>query len=240
MTAGAAIAGLDSPDAVGAGGDPLWHACIFSLQIAAIATALAALVGIPLAYFLGRRRFAGKSVVEALLTVPLVLPPTVVGYGLILLMGRRGWIGAMIARHTDGYTVLFRPEGAVLAALVVALPLLYLPAKAAFAAVDRDLEDEAKLLGAGYWRTFWQISLPLARRPIAAGLLLAFARALGEFGATIMVLGDLVGRRTLSILIYDATNGQDYREAAPAVLALSAASFLVVVVYNRLPLSRQE
>jgi molybdate transport system permease protein len=227
-------------DAIASGGDSLGHACLFSLEIAALATLAAALVAIPLAYFLGRRRFAGRSLLEALLTVPLVLPPTVVGYGLIVLMGRRGWIGSMIARHLDGYTILFRPEGAVLAALVVALPLLYLPAKAAFAAVDRDLEDEAKLLGAGLWRTFWQVSLPLARRPIAAGLLLAFARALGEFGATMMVLGDLVGRRTLSILIYDATNGQDYREAAPAVLALSAASFVVVIVYNRLPVSRQE
>jgi molybdate transport system permease protein len=222
------------------GGDPLWHACLFSLQIALAATILAACIAIPLAYFLVRRRFAGKSLLEAILTVPLVLPPTVVGYGLIVLMGRRGWIGAMIARHFSGYTVLFRPEGAVLAAWVVAMPLLYLPAKSGFAAVERDLEDVARLLGAGRWRTFWQVSLPLARRQIAAGLLLAFARALGEFGATIMVLGDLAGRRTLPIVIFDATNGEDYAQAVPAVIALSAVSLMVVLIYNRLPFSRQE
>ena len=174
------------------------------------------------------------------MTVPLVLPPTVVGYALIVLMGRRGWIGTLLAKFFSGYTVLFRPEGAILAAWLVAMPLLYLPAKAAFASVDRDLQDVAKLLGAGRWRTFWQISLPLARRPVAAGLLLAFARALGEFGATIMVLGDLPGRRTLPIVIFDATNGEDYGQAFPAVLALCAVSLAVVLIYNRLPLSRQE
>jgi len=164
----------------------------------------------------------------------------VVGYGLIVLLGRRGWIGSMIARHLNGYTILFRPEGAVIAALVVALPLLYLPAKAAFVSVDRELEDVARLLGAGRWRTFWQISLPLARRQIAAGLLLAFARALGEFGATLMVLGDLSGRRTLPIVIYDATAGADYGQAIPAVLTLSAVSLVVVLIFNRLPLSRED
>jgi molybdate transport system permease protein len=128
----------------------------------------------------------------------------------------------------------------VIAALVVALPLLYLPAKAAFVSVDRELEDVARLLGAGKWRTFWQISLPLAKRQIAAGLFLAFARALGEFGATLMVLGDLSGHRTLPIVIYDATAGSDYGQAIPAVLTLSAVSLVVVLVFNRLPLSRQE
>jgi molybdate transport system permease protein len=221
-------------------GDSLWQSCLLSLGIATAAMVLAALVAIPLAYFLARRKFVGKSLLEAVLTVPLVLPPTVVGYGLIVLMGRRGWIGVLLARYFGGYTVLFRPEGAVLAALLVGMPLLYLPAKAAFASVDRDLQDVARLLGAGRWRTFWQVSLPLARRPIAAGLMLAFARGLGEFGATIMVLGDLPGRRTLPIVIFDATNGEDYGQALPAVLALCAVSLTVVLLYNRLPLSRQE
>jgi molybdate transport system permease protein len=221
-------------------GDSLWHACFFSLQIAAAATILAALLAVPLAWFLARRRSLLKSILEAVLIVPLVLPPTVVGYGLIVLMGRRGWIGSFLADHLGGYTILFRPEGAVLAALAVALPLLYLPAKAAFVSVQRELEDVARLLGAGPWRIFWLVSLPLARRQIAAGLLLAFARALGEFGATMMVLGDLPGRRTLPILIYDSTFGQDYGHAAGAVLLLSAISLAVVLIFNRLPLSRQE
>jgi molybdate transport system permease protein len=172
-------------------------------------------------------------VVEAVLIVPLVLPPTVVGYALIVLLGRRGWIGGWIARHFSGYTVLFRPEGGVIAALVVALPLLYLPAKAGFISIERDLEDVAKLIGAGRWRTFWQVSLPLAGRQIAAGLLLAFARALGEFGATLMVLGDLSGRRTLPIVIYDATAGGDESQALGAVIVLSLVSLAVVLIFNR-------
>jgi molybdate transport system permease protein len=220
--------------------DGLNFAGLFSLEIASSATALAALIAIPLAYVLCRRQFVGKSLLEALLTIPLVLPPTVVGYALIVLLGRRGILGAFIARWTSGYTILFRPEGAIVAALVVAFPLLYLPAKAGFASIDRELEDVARLLGAGRWRTFWQVSLPMAQRQIAAGLLLAFARALGEFGATMMVLGDIPGRRTLPIVIYDATAGQDDAQAWPAVLALAALSFLVVLIYNRLPLSRQE
>jgi molybdate transport system permease protein len=222
------------------GGDSLWHACLFSLQIAATATVLAAVLAVPLAWFLARRRSALKSLLEAMLIVPLVLPPTVVGFGLIVLLGRHGWIGSLIAGRFGGYTILFRPEGAVLAALSVALPLLYLPAKAGFVSVERELEDVARLLGAGPWRTFWQISVPLARRQIAAGMLLAFARALGEFGATLMVLGDLPGRRTLPIMIYDATFSQDNSRAAGAVLVLSAVSLVVVVIFNRLPLSRQE
>jgi len=220
--------------------DPLWHACLFSLAVATSAALLAMLVAIPLAYFLSRRRFAGKSLVEAILTVPLVLPPTVVGYGIIQLMGRRGWIGGFLADHFNGYTIMFRPEGAVLAALVVALPLLYLPARAAFASVERELEDVARLLGAGRWAVFWHVSLPLARRSIAAGLLLAFARALGEFGATMMVLGDIEGKRTLPILVFDTTIGEDYGQALPAVLALSAVSLVVVLIYNRLPVSKAD
>jgi molybdate transport system permease protein len=229
---------LSSADGGLWGGDPLWHAFGFSLQIAAIATLLAAVIAVPLAWALARRRSLAKSVLEAIIIVPLVLPPTVVGYGLIVLMGRRGWIGSILARHFDGYTILFRPEGAIIAALVVALPLLYLPAKAAFISVERELEDVARLLGAGRWRLFWQVSLPLARRQIAAGLLLAFARALGEFGATLMVLGDLPGRRTLPIVIFDSTAGQDYSQAIPAVLALSAVSLIVVLIFNRLPFTR--
>jgi molybdate transport system permease protein len=231
---------MSTADANWAGGDPLWHACLFSLEVATGATILAAALAIPLAYVLARRRFTGKSVFEAFLTVPLVLPPTVIGYGLIVLLGKHGWIGGTIARWFGGYTILFRPEGAVIAALVVAIPLLYLPARAAFASVERELEEVAKLLGASRWLIFWHVNLPLARKQIAAGLLLAFARALGEFGATVMVLGDLAGRRTLSISIFDATAGQDYGQALPAVLALSAVSLLVVFIYNRLPLTRQE
>src|SRR5436305_1880758 len=179
----------------------VWPPLLLSLRIALIATALTSVLGVPLAFAMSRRRFAGKSILDALITAPLVLPPTVVGYMLIVVLGARGWIGHWLKRAFD-YSIVFRVEGAVLAAAVVALPMLYMPAKAAFAGVDRELEDVARLFGAGRLRTFWHVSLPLARRGVASGLILAFARALGEFGATLMVFGGQPARVTLPILIY--------------------------------------
>jgi molybdate transport system permease protein len=210
-----------------------------SLEIAVCATALAAAVAIPLAYGLAKRSFPGKSAVEALLTVPLVLPPTVVGYLIIVALGRRGWPGRWLADAFD-YSILFRFEGAVLASAVVALPLLYLPAKAAFATVDRELEEIATLMGAGRLRVFWHVSLPLARRGIASGLILAFARALGEFGATVMVFGRQVGRKTLPISVYDDYEAGEPERAWAAVLALTAVSLALIVLYNRSSAGRQE
>jgi len=212
-------------------GPPLF----FSLAVATAAAALVILTGVPLAFYSARKSFPGKSILEAALTVPLVLPPTVVGYFLIVLLGRSGWIGTFIAKLTGGYTILFRPEGAILAAAAVSFPLLYLPAKAAFAAVDRDLEDIAKLMGAGAFQTFWHVSLPMARRGIAAGLLLTFARSLGEFGATTMLLGEFPNRQTLPISIYNDWADGQMGHAAPAVWALTSISFLVILFYNRWP-----
>ncbi len=215
----------------------LWPPLRFSLLIAGTATVLVALVGVPLAYLAARLRFPGKSLVEAVIAAPLVLPPTVVGYVLIVLFGRHGWVGGPLARWTDGYTVLFRPEGGVLAAAVVALPLLYLPARAAFAGVDPDLEAVATLLGATRLRAFWHVSLPLARRGIASGLVLAFGRAVGEFGATTMVMGSQPDRQTLPIWIYTNANGSDadFAHAAAAAWLLVAVSVVLVLLYNRWP-----
>src|SRR5439155_5803480 len=160
---------------------------LLSLRVAIVATVLVALIGVPLAYVMARRAFAGRSVVEAVLIVPLILPPTVVGYFILMALGRRSPIGMLLERWF-GYSVLFHWHGAVIASAVVALPLLYLPARAAFMNLERELEDIARLMGAGPIGVFWHVSLPLARRGIASGLLLAFARALGEFGATVMVM----------------------------------------------------
>jgi molybdate transport system permease protein len=133
-----------------------------------------------------------------------------------------------------GYSILFRLEGAVLAAAVVALPMLYMPAKAAFAGVDRELEDVARLLGATRLQTFWHVSIPLARRGLASGLMLAFARALGEFGATVMVFGIQPRRTTLPISVYvDTAENGDLSHAAVAVVALSAISLGLMLAYNR-------
>ena len=134
--------------------------------------------------------------------VPLVLPPTVVGYLILLTFGNRGIIGAWL-KSTFDYSIIFRFEGAVLAAAIVSLPMLYMPAKAAFQNVDRELEDVSRLFGATRLQMFWHVSLPLARRGIASGLVLAFARALGEFGATVMVYGCRTGHLTLPISIYE-------------------------------------
>ncbi len=213
----------------------LWQPLFFSLEVASTATLLVMLIGVPLAHRWARRAFWGQSVIEAVLTVPLVLPPTVVGYFLIVLMGRHGWVGRFIAQFTGGYSVVFHPAGAVLAAAVVSFPLLYLPAKSAFAAVDRELEDVAKLMGAGVIATFWHVSLPMARRGIASGLLLTFARALGEFGATVMVLGELPNRQTLPISIYNDWIDGNMPHAAAAVWTLSAISLVVIILYNRWP-----
>ena len=219
----------------------LWRPLLLSLGIASLATLLVAAVGIPLAYFVARRRFAGRSIVEAVVTVPLVLPPTVVGYLLIMAFGARGWVGAWLHRATD-YSIMFRIEGAVLAAAVVALPMLYLPARAAFAAVEKEMEDVARLMGAGRLATFWHVSLPLARRGIAAGLILAFARSLGEFGATAMVLGISSDprRMTLPISIWVDYETRNLGHATAAVVALTAVSLALVMAYNASSVSRQE
>ena len=217
----------------------LWRPLLLSLRVAVLATALVAVVGVPLAYAMARRRFPGRSVLEAFLTVPLVLPPTVVGYLIIVTLGARGWAGRWLY-HFAEYSIMFRVEGAVLAAAVVSLPMLYIPTRAAFAAVEKEMEDVATLMGAGRLATFWHVSLPLARRGIAAGLILAFARSLGEFGATAMVLGIQPDRTTLPISVWvDYTEG-NIGHAAAAVAGLSAVSLALVMVYNASSVSRQE
>jgi len=203
-----------------------------SLTISTAATVLVTLVAVPLAFVLARARFVGKSAVETLLTLPLVLPPTVVGYFLVTALGARGWIGPWLREAFD-YSILFRIEGAVLAAAIVSFPLLYLPAKAAFANVSRELEDLAALLGAGRVRVFWHVSLPIARRGILGGQALAFARALGEFGATVMVFGWQPGRLTMPISIYSAYEQGNVAQALPTALLMTVICFVLLGILNR-------
>ena len=217
----------------------LRHPLENSLLIATVATALVALIAIPLAFAMARWRVPGRSVLEALLTVPLVLPPTIVGYFILVLAGRRSPLGSWVA-ETFGYSIIFHWHGAVIAAATVALPMLYLPAKAAFAGVDHELEDASRLLGANLLQQFWHVSLPLARRGIVSGLLLAFARALGEFGATVMVLGDQERWQTLPISIYTDYLAGDLGRATGAVVALTLISLVVILLYNRSPLGARD
>lgn len=210
---------------------PLW----LSVRVALCATALAALVALPLAALTARPRRrhqarvgVARGAAELLMLLPLVLPPTVVGYALIMLLGARGPIAPLLG----GYSIVFRFEGAVLASTVVALPLLYLPARAALAEVDGELIDLARLLGASRWRTFWSVLLPLARRGVGGGLVLAFARALGEFGATVMVFGWRNDGATLPVVIYAAYDQGEPERALPAALALVALSVALLAAYG--------
>jgi molybdate transport system permease protein len=205
-----------------------------SMQVAVLATALNALVGIPLAYVLARRRFWGRTALDLAVTLPLVLPPTVTGYYLIVVLGRRGWLGAPLYELT-GWTVAFTWYAAVIAATVMALPLLVRTARAAIESVDPDLERAAFTLGRPEWRTALEVTLPLARNGILAGLVLAFARALGEFGATLMLAGNIPGKTTtLPLAIYSAVQTGESQEALGLVLALTALSCAVLFAAGRL------
>jgi molybdate transport system permease protein len=205
-----------------------------SVRVAALATVLCALVGIPVAWLLARRQFRGKTLIDLLVTLPLVLPPTVTGYYLIVLLGRGGWLGAPLYRVT-GWAVTFTWYAAVIAATVMALPLLVRTARAAIESVDRELEKAAYTLGRSEWRTALEVTLPLARNGLLAGLVLAFARALGEFGATLMLAGNIPGRTTtVPLAIYTAVQTGESGEVVVLVAALTALSCLVLVIAGRL------
>ena len=207
---------------------------ILSLRVAFVATLLNAAVGIPLAYLLARRIFRARWLVDLFVTLPLVLPPTVTGYYLIVLLGRRGWLGGPLYQLT-GWSVAFTWYAAVIAAAVMALPLLVRTARAAIESVDRDLERAAFTLGHSEWRTAIEVTLPLARNGILAGLVLAFARALGEFGATLMLAGNIPGKTTtVPLAIYTAVQTGETSEALVLVAALTVVSCAVIYLAGRL------
>jgi molybdate transport system permease protein len=210
-----------------------WSPLLLSLKVAGVATALALVVGIALGWMFARRRFPGSSVLEAVCMLPLVLPPTVIGYGLLIVAGRRSVPGAWLYDHFD-YTIVFNWHGAVAAAAIVALPLVLKSASASFAGVDSTLEAAARTLRQSPLSVFIRITLPLAWPGILAGTLLAFARAMGEFGATLMVAGDIPRQtQTLSMAIYDAMQGGQDHTALLLVLVTSALSVGVVIASNR-------
>jgi len=209
-----------------------WTAFALSLQLAGWTVVLLLPLAVVIARALAWGRVPGKSAIEALIMLPLVLPPTVVGYMILLTFGARGWPGAWLFERF-GYSIAFKFEGAVLAALVVAMPMLYMPAKAAFQSVDRELEDVARMMGANRLQLFWHVSLPLARRGILSGMMLAFARALGEFGATAMVFGMQDKHFTLPISIYLDWERGEFSHALPAVVALTLTSLAIMLAYNR-------
>src|SRR5258707_15863330 len=179
---------------------PLW----LSLRVAFVSTALAVALGLYVAYILANRNFRGKEWVDALVTLPLILPPTVLGYYLLLVIGRTSPFGK-IWEDVFGSPLVFTWKAAVVAALLHSLPLLVKSARAALESVDRSYERAARSLGASEWKLFWRVTLPIARRSILAATALAFARALGDFGVTLMVAGNIPGRtQTVAVAIYDA------------------------------------
>jgi len=203
---------------------PLW----LSLRVAALATLLTLLGGIPLAWLLARRRFPGRDLLEALVVFPLVLPPTVLGYYLLVLIGRGGPVGRLL--EGLGLELAFTWRAAVLAAAVGSVALLVKSAQAGFEAVDPRLEQAARTLGRSEWSIVWTVTLPLAWRAVLAGAVLAFCRAMGEFGITLMVAGNIPGRtQTLPLAIYDRVQAGRMEEAhGLALIAVGAVALLVV------------
>lgn len=206
-----------------------WHPLLLSLQVASLATALVLVVGLGLALLLARTRFPGQTAVDTLVNLPLVLPPSVLGYYLLFMLGKgsptKEWLGL---------DILFTWLAAVVASATVALPLMVRTSRAALESVDPDLEKAARTLGAPEWRIIAEVTLPLAARGIVAGLVLAFARALGEFGATLMVAGNIPGRtQTAPLAIYSLVQSNRLGEANALVLLMTAISFAILWGVNR-------
>lgn len=204
-----------------------WIALALTLKVSGLATAINVVLAIGVGYALARWNFVGRDVADALLTLPMVMPPTVLGYYLLVLIGSQGPLGAWLLQHF-GIRLIFTWQAAVIAAAIVSFPLVFKSARAAFETVDPQLEDAARLLGLGEMAVFFRVSLPLAWRGILAGLLLSFARAMGEFGATLMVAGSIPGKtQTLSIAVYEAVQaGQD----ATANFLVATTSIVCIAV----------
>lgn len=210
-----------------------------SLRVALVSTVVVSALGVALGWLLARKRFAGREALDAVVTLPLVLPPTVLGYYLLVLLGRSSPLGQGF-ESLFGRPLVFTWEGAVVAASAGALPLMVKTARASFAAVESDYEDAARTLGKGEWEVFARVTLPLARRGVVAGAVLAFARALGDFGATLMVAGNIPGRtQTAAVAIYDATQAGRDSYALLLVAILSAAAFALLYATNRLTAARE-
>lgn len=203
---------------------PLW----LSLKVTSISTVIVFITGTWLARRMARKQFFGKLFIESVLLLPLVLPPTVVGFGLLLLFGKKGWLGRWLMEWFD-YQIVFTWVGAVIAAIVVSFPLMYQSARAAFASLDTRLEHAARTMGASEWRVFWTVSFPLAWPGLLAGLVLSFARGLGEFGATLMIAGYIPGRTdTIPMAIYFAVEAGQMEKAAMWVVIIIAFGFSII------------
>lgn len=205
-----------------------------SMWVSVIATVIIAALGTFAAYLLARKRFFGRNALDAFTTLPMILPPTVTGYYLIILLGRNGIIGKHIYDLT-GLSIMFTWQAAVIAATVVAMPIMIKSAKAAIESVDREFEKAAFTLGKSEIETFFLVTLPLAKKGLMAGLILSFARALGEFGATIMLAGNIPGKTsTMPLAIYSAVQTGEDTLATTLVIILTIISIAVIYITTRI------
>lgn len=214
--------------------DQVWFPLYITLKISLVSSLIVAILGTVISYLLARREFMGKWLIDSLVTLPMILPPTVTGYMLVVLLGKRGIIGQTLFNLT-GISILFTWQVAVIAAFVVSLPLMVKTTTSAIEAVDRELEYVAYTLGKSELETALFITLPLAKKGILAGVILSFARAVGEFGATLMVAGNIPGRtNTMAISIYSAFQGGNSELANTLVIILVLMSLLSMAITTKL------
>jgi molybdate transport system permease protein len=207
---------------------------VLSLWVSVLATSIIAVFGTLIAYVLARKRFLGRTMLDAFTTLPMILPPTVTGYYLIILLGKNGIIGNYIYNVT-GWSIMFTWQAAVIAATVVAIPIMIKSAKAAIESVDLEYEKAAFTLGKSEIETFFLVTLPLAKKGLIAGLVLSFARALGEFGATIMIAGNIPGKTsTMPLAIYRAFLSGEDQVATTLVIFLTVVSIAVIYITTKI------
>jgi len=209
-----------------------WLPVILSIKVASISVVFVFFLGVLAAYMMRSLDFPGKAILESLFTLPLVLPPVVVGFLLLILIGKQGPIGILLKKYFD-IQLIFTQSAAVLAGTVVSFPLMYQSTKAAFESIDKTLEDAARTLGASEWRVFWTVTIPLSWSGLISGLVLSFSRTLGEFGATIMIAGNIPGKtQTIPLAIYFATESNDLTTAGVYVIIISAITFSIIYSLN--------
>lgn len=214
--------------------ESVWVALVLSLKVAFWATIINLIIGVGSGYILARKNIWCKELIDTVLTLPMVMPPTVLGYYLLVLIGKNGFIGQWLEQYFN-INLIFTWQGAVIAATIVSFPLVFKPARAAFESLDSQLEQAARVLGISNAGVFLRITLPLAWRGILAGVLLAFARSLGEFGATLMVAGSIPGQtQTLSIAVYEAVQSGDDHLANMLVLIISVVCIVLLLIISKL------
>ena len=210
-----------------------WAPVLLSIKVGLVSSILVFLLGIAAAWLMTRKRFFGKIIVETVFLLPLVLPPTVIGFVLLISIGRRSGFGRIFERIFD-HPLVFTWWAAVLASIVIAFPLVYMTIKSGFLGVDKDLQDVARSIGAKEWQVLYWVTLPLASRALVTAYILGFARALGEFGATLMVAGNIPGRtQTIPTAIYIAVDADKMNLAWLWVGVTILISFLMLLLVNR-------